>query len=179
MFFSLAAEIGIWWRGGGDLVEPSLQPQLWSRAGGKQAEVSLRGGGRGPGRLCVGHAHKVGGHRTPPPPPADAVGEIVHSGYLSSPDPVTKELEWKWMWSWEGWRSWSGIQGPRHPRGHGLRPSPGVLGGQCPGEGHTEFVGGGSVDGRGGAGAGRHTGDPAPSLIPPFPISISGVDCSI
>jgi len=59
---------------------------------------------RGPGRLCVGHAHKAGGHRTPPPAPADAVGEIVHSGYLSSPDPVAEELEWKQMWSWEGWR---------------------------------------------------------------------------
>ena len=43
MFFSSAAEIGIWWRGGGDeglLVEPSLQPQVWSRACGKQAEVT-------------------------------------------------------------------------------------------------------------------------------------------
>ncbi|KAG5197850.1 hypothetical protein JEQ12_008579 [Ovis aries] len=29
----------------------------------------------------------------------DAVGEIVHSGYLSSPDPVAEELEWKRMWS--------------------------------------------------------------------------------
>lgn len=80
MFFSSAAEIGIWWRGGGDqglLVGPSLQPQVWSRAWGKQAEVSLRGGGRGPGRLCVGHAHEAGGHRTPPPPPADGVSEVV------------------------------------------------------------------------------------------------------
>ena len=103
MFFSSAAETGIWWKGGGDqrLLVPSLQPQVWSWAGGKQAEVSLRGGGRGPGRLCVGHAHKAGGHRAPrpPPPPADAVGEIVHSGYLSSPDHVAEELEWKRMWS--------------------------------------------------------------------------------
>ena len=43
MFFSSAAEIGIWWRGGGDeglLVEPSLLPQVWSRACGNQAEVT-------------------------------------------------------------------------------------------------------------------------------------------
>ena len=53
----------------------------------------LRGGGRGPGRLRVGHAHEAGGHRTPPPPSADAVGEVVSSGYLSPPDPVPEELE--------------------------------------------------------------------------------------